>query len=87
MSKDDHVPGSVAQLAECSNGKREALGWNPGRATIFSSPVTFIVASVGKRFHYQFSRKHVAGLAIESGTTDLSGRRATLNYKCIKRTI
>ena len=32
--------GSVAQLAECSHGKREALGSSPGRATIFSSPVT-----------------------------------------------
>ena len=27
--------GSVAQLAECSHGKREALGSSPGRATIF----------------------------------------------------
>ena len=33
--------GSVAQLAECSHGKREALGSSPGRATIFSSPVIF----------------------------------------------
>ena len=33
--------GSIAQLAECSHGKREALGSSPGRATIFSSPVTF----------------------------------------------
>ena len=33
--------GSVAQLAECSHGKREALGSSPDRATIFSSPVTF----------------------------------------------
>ena len=33
--------GSVAQLAECSHGKREALGSSPGRATIFSSPVTY----------------------------------------------
>ena len=33
--------GLVAQLAECSHGKREALGSSPGRATIFSSPVTF----------------------------------------------
>ena len=32
--------GSVAQLAECSHGKREALGSSPGWATIFSSPVT-----------------------------------------------
>ena len=32
--------GSVAQLAECSHGKREALGSSPGRATIFSFPVT-----------------------------------------------
>ena len=32
--------GSVAQLAECSHGKREALGSSPGRATIFTSPVT-----------------------------------------------
>ena len=32
--------GSVAQLAECSHGKREALGSSPGRAMIFSSPVT-----------------------------------------------
>ena len=34
--------GSVAQLAECSHGKREALGSSPGRATIFSSPVTYV---------------------------------------------
>ena len=27
--------GSVAQLAECFHGKREALGSSPGRATIF----------------------------------------------------
>ena len=33
--------GSVAQLAECSHGKQEALGSSPGRATIFSFPVTF----------------------------------------------
>ena len=32
--------GSVAQLAECSHGKPEALGSSPGQATIFSSPVT-----------------------------------------------
>ena len=32
---------SVAQLAECSHCKREALGLSPGRATIFSSPVTY----------------------------------------------
>ena len=32
--------GSVAQLAECLHGKREALGSSPGRATIVSSPVT-----------------------------------------------
>ena len=32
--------GSVAQLAECSHGKQEALGSSPGRAMIFSSPVT-----------------------------------------------
>ena len=34
--------GSVAQLAECSHGKREALGSSPGRATIFSSSVTHL---------------------------------------------
>ena len=32
--------GSVAQLAECSLGQREALVSSPGRATNFSSPVT-----------------------------------------------
>ena len=32
--------GSVTQLAECSHGKREALGSSPGRATIFFFPVT-----------------------------------------------
>ena len=32
--------GSVAQLAECSHGKREALDSSPGRAVILSSPVT-----------------------------------------------
>ena len=33
--------GPRAQLAECSHGKREALGSSPGRATMFSSPVIF----------------------------------------------
>ena len=33
--------GSVAQMAECSHGKREAVDSNPGRARSFSSPVTF----------------------------------------------
>ena len=33
---------SAAQLAECSHGKREALGSSPGRATIFASPVTSV---------------------------------------------
>ena len=37
--------GSVAQLAECSHGKREALDSSPGRATIFSSPVTIVFLS------------------------------------------
>ena len=31
--------GSVAQLAECSHSKREALGSSPGLATSFSSPI------------------------------------------------
>ena len=31
---------SVAQLAECSHSKREALGSRPSRSTVFSSPVT-----------------------------------------------
>ena len=35
--------GSIAQMAECSHGKREALGSSPSRAMIFSSPVTFII--------------------------------------------
>ena len=35
--------GSVAQLSMCSHGKREALCSGPGRATIFSSPVTTLV--------------------------------------------
>ena len=39
---------SVAQLAEFSHGKREALGSSPGRATIFSSPVTFLDSSPGR---------------------------------------
>ena len=34
------LSGSVAQLAECSHGKREALGSSSGGAKIFSSPVT-----------------------------------------------
>ena len=34
--------GLVAQLAECSHGKREALGSSLGRATIFSFPVTIV---------------------------------------------
>ena len=33
--------GSVAQLAECSHGMREALGSSPNRAPIFSCPLTF----------------------------------------------
>ena len=36
----DRPRGSEPQLAECSHGKREALGSSPGRATMFSSPVT-----------------------------------------------
>ena len=40
--------GSVAQLAECSHGKREALGSSPGRVTIFSSPVTIIYVFIEK---------------------------------------
>ena len=47
--------GSVAQLAECSHGKREALGSSPGRATIFSSPVTFWF-SVGSRLGQRASK-------------------------------
>ena len=43
--------GSVAQLAECSHGKREALGLSPGRATIFSSPVTFWKAHIPTLVH------------------------------------
>ena len=38
--------GSVAQLAECSHGKREALGSSPGRATIFP-PLLHLVAQCG----------------------------------------
>ena len=43
--------GSVAQLAECLHGKREALGSNPGRAinskhticfNIFIHPLTYV---------------------------------------------
>ena len=37
------LSGSVAQLAECSHGKREAQGSSPSRATIFSSPVTCLL--------------------------------------------
>ena len=48
--------GSVAQLAECSNGKREALSSSPGRATIFSSPVTFLWLSVGSRLGQRASK-------------------------------
>ena len=33
--------GTAAQWAECSHGKREALGLSPGLATIFTSPWTF----------------------------------------------
>ena len=33
--------GSVAQLAECSHGKREAVVRVPVRPRFFSSPVTF----------------------------------------------
>ena len=34
--------GSVPQLAECPHGKRQALCLSPGRASIFSSLVTFM---------------------------------------------
>ena len=47
--------GSVAQLAECSHDKREALGSSPGRATIFSSPVTFGGQCGGKPLAYRAS--------------------------------
>ena len=33
--------GLVAQLAECSHGKRDTLGSSPGRATFFPPPVKF----------------------------------------------
>ena len=42
--------GSVAQLAECSHGKREALGSSPDRATIFPSPVTNTLFHMQKFF-------------------------------------
>ena len=42
--------GSVAQLAECSHGKREALGSSPGRAAIFSSPVTPAWRTINRRY-------------------------------------
>ena len=38
--------GSVARLAECMHGKREALGSSPDRAKIFSCPVTLAPTSV-----------------------------------------
>ena len=44
---------SVAQLAEYSHGKREALGSSPGRATIFSFPVAGILERAHKNFIYQ----------------------------------
>ena len=44
--------GSVAQLAECSHGKREALGSRPGRATIFSSPVKYRCANYKPKGKY-----------------------------------
>ena len=41
--------GSKAQLVEWSHGKREALGSSPSRATIVSSPVTFVrITSIEK---------------------------------------
>ena len=43
--------GSVAQLAECLHGKREALGSSPGRATIISSPVTPTSGHDGNEVH------------------------------------
>ena len=33
--------GSIAQLKECSHGKREAVGSSPGSGHDFSSTVTF----------------------------------------------
>ena len=44
--------GSVAQLAECSHGKREVLSSSPGRATIFPFPVTK-VCTVSLHLFYQ----------------------------------
>ena len=52
--------GSVAQLAEYSHGKREALGSSPGRATMFSSPVTFGGQCGGSRLGQRASKVHVS---------------------------
>ena len=38
IKQGENVKGSVAQLAECSQSKREALGSSPGLATIFFLP-------------------------------------------------
>ena len=37
--------GSISQLAECSHGKRKALGLSPGRATIFVLPCDFSIVN------------------------------------------
>ena len=56
--------GSVAQLAECSHGKREALGSSPGRATIFSSPVPH----VGRHLSWTLKKISMSRPRIEPGT-------------------
>ena len=48
--------GSVAQLAECSHGKREALGSSPGLATIFFLPCDIWWLSVGSRLGQRASK-------------------------------
>ena len=44
--------GSLAQLAECSHDKQDALGSSPGRATIL--PPFYISSESAKTLHFQW---------------------------------
>ena len=60
--------GSVAQLAECSYDKREAMGSTLGRATIFSSPVTFGGSACVRGLGNEHKKVHVSLFRANSGT-------------------
>ena len=59
---------SVAQLVECSQGNREALGSSLGRDTIFSSPLTFGGSVWVRDFGNEHQKVHVSLFWADSGT-------------------